>query len=298
MKGKLKIMAVVCHPADAIDGPGGTLCRHAERGDDITVVVCTHGVETHDWKRNDTLRFEGTASALETKTAIGIKEKEVVEGMGILGVKDVRFLGFADGLLTVTTELMEAIATVMADVQPHLLIVHNPTEEAGLACVGHADSAIAALKARYLANTPRFLKKPTGRTFPSQVFLMTMNGQTSQLTAEGERYGNVLVDITPVVDRKVRAMDCLRSQYYPGLLARKCIEIVNGRMGLHRCLPYAEAFQTLVPEVYSHLPVNEYLLKHASTPLSEQYKNKMRIMVNDVPFKPAKIKRAGGFRNR
>ena len=36
----LKVMAVVCHPADAIDGAGGTLCLHQERGDEVTVVVC------------------------------------------------------------------------------------------------------------------------------------------------------------------------------------------------------------------------------------------------------------------
>jgi LmbE family N-acetylglucosaminyl deacetylase len=283
MDEQLKVLAVVCHPADAIDGAGGTLCLHVERGDEVTVVVCTHGVDTHDLRRNDIIRFGGKATPSDPTTAIGRKEQEVVNGMAILGVKDVRFLRFPDELLTVSTELIEALSGIMADVQPHLLIVHNPTEEGGLADVGHADSAIATLKARYLANTPRFLKKPPGRIFPAQVFLMTMNGQTTQLTAEGTRHGTVLIDVTSVIDRKVRAMDCLRSQYYPGHLGRKCIEVVNGRMGLHWCVPYAEAFQTLFPHVYSHLPVNEHLMKLAGTPASEHYKD-LRIMVNDVPF--------------
>ncbi len=285
MDQPLKIMAVVCHPADAIDGAGGTLCLHVERGDEVTVVVCTHGVDTHDLERNDAIRFGGAAEPGDQTTAIGRKEKEVAAGMAILGVTDVRFLRFPDELLLVTPELIEALATVMAEVQPHLLITHNPTEGRGLADVGHADSAIAALKARYLANTPRFLKQASGRTFPAQVFFMTMNGQTTQLTAEGLRYGNVLIDITPVVERKVRAMDCLRSQYYPGDLARKCIENVNGRMGLHWKMSYAEAFQTFYPHGYAHLPVNEHLLKVASTPASETY-SQLRIMVNDVPFEP------------
>jgi LmbE family N-acetylglucosaminyl deacetylase len=281
----LKIMAVVCHPADAIDGAGGTLCLHAERGDEVTVVVCTHGVDTHDLRRNDRLRFGGEGLAEDHGVAIGKKEQEVVDGMRILGVTDVRFLRFPDELLLVTPELIEAIACVMAEVQPHLLITHNPTEDAGLADVGHADSAIATLKARYLANTPRFLTHPTGRSFPAQVFMMTMNGKTNQLTAEGTREGNVLVDITPVVDRKVRAMDRLRSQYYPGDLARKCIEIVNGRMGLHWKLAYAEAFQTLNPHVYSHLPANDYLLNLAATPAGSRHTN-LRIQVQDIPFEP------------
>lgn len=284
-------MAVVCHPADAIDGAGGTLCLHRERGDEVTVVVCTHGVDTHDLKRNDALRFNqtlapGSEIVSDHSVAIGRKEQEVVAGMALLGVSDVRFLRFPDELLTVSPELIEALAHQLADVQPHLLILHNPTEELGLADVGHADSAIAAMKACYLANTPRFLQQAAGRRFPVQTFFMTMNGKTTQLTAEGERYGNVLVDITPVVERKVRAMDCLSSQYYPGELARKCIEIVNGRMGLHWRMPYAEAFQTLYPDGYTHLPLNDHLLKLATTPAGEKVRD-MRIMVTDVPFTPA-----------
>lgn len=281
----LNIMAVVCHPADAIDGAGGTLCLHAARGDRVTVVVCTHGVDTHDWERNDTLRGAIGPSALDHSKALGRKEREVVEGMRILGIEDIRFLRFPDDLLMVSQELIESIATAMAEVQPHLLVLHNPTEELGLADVGHADSAIAALKAHYMANTPRFLEgKPAcGRRFPAQVFFMLMNGKTTVLTAHGERWGNILVDITPVVERKVQAMDCLKSQYYPGEAARKCIEDVNGRMGLHARIPYAEAFQSYYPDVYSNLPANSYLLDLAATPMREQFE-RIRIRVSDVPY--------------
>ena len=278
-------MAVVCHPADAIDGAGGTLALHADRGDRVTVVVCTHGVDTHDLERNDVFRYGVQREALDHNAALGRKEKEVVEGMGLLGIEDVRFLRFPDELLLVTRELIEAIAMVMAEVQPHLLVLHNPTEDLGLADVGHADSAIAALKARYLANTPRYLegKSAPGRQFPAQIFFMCMNGKTTVLTSEGERWGNVLVDITPVVERKVQAMDCLASQYYPGDLARKVIEDVNGRMGLHWRLPYAEAFQSFHPDVYSYLPANPYLLEHAETPSADEHA-RLKITVTDVPF--------------
>lgn len=61
---QLKILAVVCHPADAIDGAGGMLCLHAERGDDVTIVVCTHGVESHDLRRNDAVCFATQSAAI------------------------------------------------------------------------------------------------------------------------------------------------------------------------------------------------------------------------------------------
>ena len=285
----LKILAVVCHPADAIDGVGGTLCLHAQRGDAVTVVVCTHGVETHDLRRNDAARFAGrsVAEPEDQKRAISDKERELVEGLEILDICDVRFLRFADNLFVVTTELIEALALILAEVQPDLLILHNPTEELGLADVGHSVSAIAALKARPLANSPSFVQQHgyqySGRTYPAQTFFMTMNGQTTQLTTEGARHGNVLIDIASVVERKVRAMDCLRSQYYPGDLARKCVEVVNGRMGLHWRLSYAEAFQTHYPHVYSHLPLNDHLRHLAATSREEHCRN-LRIVTSEIPF--------------
>lgn len=279
----LNVMAVVCHPADAIDGAGGTLALHAARGDNVTVVVCTHGVDTHDLERTDAFRHRTRSTVPGHDESLGRKEREVVAGLAVLGIDDVHFLRFADDLLMVTPELIEAIATVMVERQPHLLVLHNPSEELGLADVGHADSAIASLKAKYLANSPRFMgdRPAPGRTFPAQVFFMTMNGKTTALTAEGERWGNVLVDITSVVDKKVRAMDCLSSQFYPGALARKCIEAVNGRMGLHARLPYAEAFQSFFPTIHDALPANEGLLRHAAQSAEDKVAP-MRIMVTDV----------------
>ncbi|MBI4474005.1 MAG: PIG-L family deacetylase [Acidobacteria bacterium] len=283
MAKNLKIMAVFCHPADSIDHAGGTLYQHAARGDHVTMVVCTHGADTHDLERGDVVRFGGDSSLRDQKASIGRKETEVLHGLKILGITDVRFLRFPDELLMVTPDLVEAIAKIMAEVQPHLLITHNPTEGAGLADVGHADSAIAALKARYLATGPRFLKKPCGRNFPTQIYFSTMWGETTQLTAEGMRHGNILIDISNVIDKKVKAMDCLQSQYYPGHLAGKVIEDVNGRMGLHWCMSYAESFQTFYPEGYRYLPANEHLMKVLSTPCSKLYKN-IRLTVLDVPY--------------
>lgn len=280
MNERLKVMAVVCHPADAIDHSGGTLCLHAERGDFVTVVVCTHGVDSHDLRRKAAIRSGEEVDIADKETAIQRKEQEVIDGLAMLGVTDVRFLRLPDDLITATTEMIEAIAEQLADVQPHLLILHNPTEELGFE---HGETAIAALRARGLASTSRFLKQPAGHTFPVQVFFNTMYGHTNQLSHEGMRHGDILIDITPVVDRKVRAMDCLHSQYYPGNMGRKCIEDTNGRMGLHASIPYAESFQILYPHAYSHLPANEYLMQQAKTPVSERSK-RMRVMVSDVPF--------------
>ena len=142
MGEQLRIMTIVCHPADAIDHAGGTMCLHAERGDEVSVVVCTHGVDTHHHQRNEALRFESASTAADLKIAMDEKEAEVLKGMAILGVHDVRFLRFPDELVLVNQALIEAIAAQIADVQPHILILHNPSEEPGN---GHGETAQAAL---------------------------------------------------------------------------------------------------------------------------------------------------------
>jgi LmbE family N-acetylglucosaminyl deacetylase len=282
MNETVKVMAIVCHPADAIDHAGGTRCLHAERGDEVTVVVCTHGVDSHDLRRKAAISQGQDNQVTDKALAIEAKEQEVIEGLAILGISDVRFLRFRDDLIVASTEMIEAIAEQLADVQPHILILHNPTEELGFE---HGETAIAALRARNLASTARFLKKPAGHTFPVQIYFNVMYGHTNQLAFEGMRHGAVVIDITPVVERKVRAMDCLHSQYYPGPMGRKCIEATNGRMGLHLRMSYAEAFQPLYPDGHSHLPLNDYLMQQARTPASE-IARQMRVLVNDVPFEP------------
>lgn len=267
MDENLKVMAVMCHPADAIDHAGGTLCLHSRRGDRVSVVVCTHGVDTHHTRRNELIRSGRLGEVSELEDAIREKEDEASRGMEILGVRDVRFLRLKDDVVIQSRELIEAIARELADVRPHLLILHNPTEELGFA---HQETAVAALRACDLVKTSGYVRDAGDPLTPAQIFFITMYGHTNQLSAEGRRFANVLVDITPVVEKKARALDCVASQYYTGDLGRKCIEVTNGRMGLHSSLSYAEAYQVLHPHVYSHLPANQYLMRQASSSKSSR----------------------------
>ena len=58
-KEKLKLLAIMAHPADTFDHCGGTLCHHAEKGDDVTVVGVLKGFRVHDEVVADKLRVSG-----------------------------------------------------------------------------------------------------------------------------------------------------------------------------------------------------------------------------------------------
>ena len=43
-----RIMVIAAHPVDAFDSSGGTCAEHVEQGDQVTVVICTSGINTHN----------------------------------------------------------------------------------------------------------------------------------------------------------------------------------------------------------------------------------------------------------
>ncbi|MBH05365.1 MAG: hypothetical protein CMJ20_03505 [Phycisphaeraceae bacterium] len=49
MSEHMRVLHVGAHPADAFDHAGGTLANHVERGDEVTIVTLTHGVQSHAW---------------------------------------------------------------------------------------------------------------------------------------------------------------------------------------------------------------------------------------------------------
>jgi hypothetical protein len=66
-----------------------------------------------------------------------------------------------------------------------------------------------------------------------------------------------IVDITDVIDKKVKAMDMISSQYYGGAYSRKCHETCDGRTGGFGLVAYGEAFQGIWPETVYTLPFSE-----------------------------------------
>ena len=63
--------------------------------------------------------------------------------------------------------------------------------------------------------------------------------------------------ITDVIDRKVRALDCIATQHYGGQYARKRSEMEDGSYGNRAGVAYAEQFQRFQPMVRHTLPVTD-----------------------------------------
>lgn len=122
-----RVLCIAPHPDDEVIGCGGMLAFHAERGDDVRVLVLSKG-----------------ADAVQAK----LRQGECLAGLRLLGVEDARFLDFADGGLAEAAGLEERLEAELEDFAPELIYAPSPFEH-------HADhrAAFAALARAARAGT-------------------------------------------------------------------------------------------------------------------------------------------------
>lgn len=259
---KLKILGVFAHPADMVTEAGGTLAMHADRGDGILAVFLTHGGRIHpnlyaeEQRKRPGERDEGIADA-DREKVLGIKHAEVEAAARILGVQRLLFLDYEDGMVSVQREMVERLADSIAGFAPHLMVAHHPGFTPGIGndhCVaGQTAVAAAALAALRLSNLDRKPAHWMAQTY----FIAQGVSSRSSITPGGGPVNDLYVDITPVVERKVRALDQFVSQGYDGDYARKCVSGHNGHWGSLAGVPFAEPFMRGSVETHAGLPVAE-----------------------------------------
>jgi len=187
---KVRILSVIAHPDYAVLNIGGTLIRHAEAGDDLFVVSVSPGEL-------------GIGSVLYPARSrpelVRLRTAELQAAAKILGVREARVLDFEDTAIENTAALRGALADLIRELKPDLLIAHWPQDaHPDLRHTGQAtlDANLAAclgyLKGKHPAHAAR-----KAYAFGMQSAL----GFTPEL----------LVDITSAVDRKVEAANAMES---------------------------------------------------------------------------------------
>lgn len=261
----LKILHMAGHPADAFDLAGGTLCHHIQRGDEVTVLVFTHGTRSHSLSSIEANRFRGQKVSIGE--AVDQKQREVVEACKILDIEDVRFLRHEDDLLMPTREHVMTVAGLIREVRPDVVITHSPFEPSG-----GTHWACSMITRQALGAACGLLDDDRRPHRVGEVFYTWIQGDTQIEDYASPRFPAIIVDVTDVAERKLEAIRKIQSQFYGGSFALKIMEGTNGVHGLHRCVPYSETFFPSLPHVCRWLPVSEHNLKYASEPLEETYR--------------------------
>jgi 4-oxalomesaconate hydratase len=278
----LRILHTAAHPADTFDMVGGTLAHHIEQGDSVTVLAFSHGVRSH--ALTSIAQRKGGEETASIDEIADDKETEVRTACGVLGITDVRFLRLDDDLLLVNEQHVRAVARVIREVRPDVIITHSPFEMAGIS-VAHRACCEITLLAKGMANG-LMRDEATPPHTVGEIFFMWQHGETTLLDYVTPRFPQIIIDVTDVIEKKVRAMDCLTSQYYPGGMARKCLEGIGATHAIHTCVPYGETFLRYYPDVQHTLPVSEHNLRIARQPLKETYERLGTMIAPFVPFEP------------
>jgi LmbE family N-acetylglucosaminyl deacetylase len=123
------VLVIVAHPDDEVLGAGGTLARHAARGDKVDIVFLTDGVSA---RGNDRAAGERRAAAARRAAAI-------------VGAREPKFLGLPDNRLDgiALLDIVQAIEPIVAAIGPDTIYTHH----AGDLNVDHGICARAVLTA-------------------------------------------------------------------------------------------------------------------------------------------------------
>jgi LmbE family N-acetylglucosaminyl deacetylase len=170
-----RVLVLAPHPDDETIGCGGNLALHADAGDPIKVVFLTNGAKGDMSGRYDRNSY------------IRLRQQEARSACACLGVTDVMFWPYEDRELynaeTVPSELIDLINRF----HPKLIYAPSPQEF-------HPDHRATAV----------FIQTVM-KTFDTDAELLFYEvNQPIQV--------NRLVDITPVLDKKMRALRCYQSQ--------------------------------------------------------------------------------------
>lgn len=262
MAEQLRIVSIGGHPKDCILYAGGTLAKHVQRGDHVTILNPYTGMSHHLTAINE---YRETGKIPDVDELVADRKQELVNAAAVLGVTDVRFLGYDDTITTIQPEIVSDIADVIGEISPHLVITHWPHDTVG----AHALSTQMLLIATDTAAGIREGKNyaPTGGDtggWTAQIFYHDQRGRTNVLESLNPRMPDTIINITDTVLLKAEAMNKFTSQHYAegGNQQRKLGEALDGGVAaLHMRVPYAEAFLRHNPELHEYLPVSEYGLK-------------------------------------
>jgi len=192
-----RVLVVTAHPDDVDFGASGTVAGWVQAGIAVTYCVVTDG---------DAGGFDPDVPRSEIPT---IRRAEQVAAAAAVGVTDVRFLGYRDGVLTVTHGLRRDISRVIRQVRPQRLLTQTPERNWERIPATHPDhmaAGEATIQAVY----------PDARNPFAHPSLLDDEGldawSVSEVWLMGHRTQSHYVDITEHFPRKIAALTAHESQ--------------------------------------------------------------------------------------
>ena len=227
-----RALVVSAHPDDIEFGCAGTVTRWVDEGWDVRYVVVTSGQR-------------GVQDARATPEDVGaVREQESLEAARICGVTDVTFLRYVDSEVIAADPLAlrKDLSRQFRRHRPHRMIAFEPAILPTDRFVNHPDHrtvGAAALDITVTGGT-------TGGIFPELVIEEGLAPwrELEEVWLAGPAGGPVAVDVTPTVERKIRALRAHASQIGDWDVGRFVSERLRAA-GQPHGFAYAETFRVI-----------------------------------------------------
>ncbi|HXH83932.1 MAG TPA: PIG-L deacetylase family protein [Candidatus Tectomicrobia bacterium] len=225
------ILCIAAHPDDNEFLIAGSVARWTREGRDVLFcLVTTGGAGTN----------EHTPSA---EGLIPIRERETREAARILGVRDVIFLGYQDGVLEPTIGLRRDLTRVIRRVRPDVVVCGDPTQRwYGNEYLNHPDHRAAASAALDAV----FPSAETRAIFPELLTEGLEPHKVKEVLITGAVPADTFVDVAETLATKCAALRAHASQVGPGEGIEPLLRGWAAEAGKRAGLAAAEGFRRIV----------------------------------------------------
>lgn len=223
-----RILVIVPHPDDAEFGVAGSVARWVDEGAKVTYCIVTDGSAGSNEPDAD------------LEALVEQRQAEQRAAAAVVGVQDVRFLGYPDSMLQPTMQLRRDLTRLIRELRPQRVVCMDPTtilvSDRYINHPDHRATAEAAIYAvfPYAETRPVFRELLAEGYEPHHVDEVYMT-----LTLQPDTY----IDISSTIERKIEALLCHKSQVNSDVVP--WIREWNAETGSQAGYAFAEAFRVM-----------------------------------------------------
>lgn len=224
----MRILVIAAHPDDIEFGVAGSVARWVGEGHHVSYCVITDGSAGSNEPGADLAALAMTRRA------------EQVAAAAAVGVSEVRFLGYQDGVLQPSLDLRRELTRLIRALRPQRVVCQDPTTVfAGSNYINHPDHRAAGEAAIYAV----FPSAETRPIFPELLAEGFEPHKVHELYLNLTLHPDTYIDITAQMERKIAALLCHGSQVRPE--DAEWLRQWDAEYGVKAGTPYAEAFRVL-----------------------------------------------------
>ncbi len=236
-------LVVSAHSADFVWRAGGAIALHAGEGTDVTVVCLSYGERGESAKlwRQDGMTLDRVKSE---------RRKEAENAAKALGVADIQFWDLGDYPIELSQASLFRLSDLFRKIRPSFMLTHSREDPYNR---DHPLVSQFAQEARIVAQAHGH--EPDVKVIGAPPVMLFEPHQPEQC----RWMPNMLLDITPVWDKKLAAIKCMAGQehlweYYTRVALQRGAQAARNS---DKKITYGEAYEAVFPHVVETLVPTE-----------------------------------------